>query len=138
MERSEYDNFYDNFETEMERSEYDNFKTLWNYHIYNHMKKISDSISHPRNFPTKKHTFTLKTLAGLKVNEHLNHRRQLESLIEQHFLPRQLADFILNLHTNEPYHNKAYLETLLNYSTEYKEKVLKTSGWIENPPSVKN
>ena len=36
--------------------------------------------------------------------------------------------------TNEPYPYKAYFETLLNYSTEYKEKVLKTSGWIEDPP----
>ena len=47
---------------------------------------------------TKKHTFTLKTLAGLKVNEHLNQKWQLESLVEQHFLPKQLADFLLNLH----------------------------------------
>ena len=48
---------------------------------------------------TKKHTFTLKTLAGLKVNDHLNHKWQLESLVEQHFLPKQLADFLLNLHS---------------------------------------
>ena len=47
---------------------------------------------------TKKHTFTLKTLAGLKINEHLNQKWQLQSLVEQHFLPRQLADFLLNLH----------------------------------------
>ena len=62
------------------------------------MKKISDSISHPRNLPTKKHTFTLKTLAGLKVNEHLNHKWQLDYLVEKLFLPKQLADFLLNLH----------------------------------------
>ena len=43
---------------------------------------------------------------------------------------RQVADFILNLHTNEPYHNKAYLETLLNYSTEYKEKSFKDK-WLD-------
>jgi len=48
---------------------------------------------------TKKHTFTLKTLAGLKVNDHLNHKWQLKSLVEQHFLPKQLADFLLNLHS---------------------------------------
>ena len=47
---------------------------------------------------TKKHTFTLKTLAGLKINEHLNQKWQLQSLVEQHFLPKQLADFLLNLH----------------------------------------
>ena len=49
-------------------------------------------------FVSKKHTFTLKTLAGLKINEHLNQKWQLQSLVEQHFLPKQLADFLLNLH----------------------------------------
>ena len=47
---------------------------------------------------TKKHTFNLKTLAGLKVNEHLNHKWQLDYLVEKRFLPKQLADFLLNLH----------------------------------------
>ena len=47
---------------------------------------------------TKKYTFTLKTLAGLKVNEHLNQKCQLDYLVEKHFLPKQLADFLLNLH----------------------------------------
>ena len=35
---------------------------------------------------------------SLKINEHLNQKWQLQSLVEQHFLPRQLADFLLNLH----------------------------------------
>ena len=47
---------------------------------------------------TKKHTFTLKTLAGLKVNEHFGNKCQLDYLVEKRFLPKQLADFLLNLH----------------------------------------
>ena len=63
-----------------------------------HEKYVHKAGLHYSVLLTKKHTFTLKTLAGLKINEHLNQKWQLQSLVEQHFLPKQLADFLLNLH----------------------------------------
>lgn len=47
---------------------------------------------------TKSYNFSLKTLAGFKVNAFLNYNHQLESLVNQQLLPKQLADFLLNLH----------------------------------------
>ena len=47
---------------------------------------------------TKCYNFTLKTLAGLKVNAFLNYENELKSLVTNQILPQQLADFLLSLH----------------------------------------